>query len=170
MLSKKLEDALNVQINAELWSAYLYLSMSAHFAAEGKNGFENWFRIQALEEKDHALKLFDYVITRGGKVDLQPIKGVTKTWKNPLAAFEAALKHEQTVTAMINKLVALAKEENDYATESMLKWFVDEQVEEEATATSHIDALKMINDNGFGIYTMDRELQSRTYTPLASNE
>ncbi|MFT3995039.1 MAG: ferritin [Dysgonomonas sp.] len=168
MLSKKLEDALNAQINAELWSSYLYLAMSAHFAADGKSGFENWFRIQALEEKDHAMKLFDYIITRGGKVDLQPIKGVTKTWKSPLAAFEATLKHEQAVTIMINKLVALAKEENDYATESMLKWFVDEQVEEEATATSYIDALKMINDNGFGIYTMDREFLTRSYTPVSA--
>lgn len=170
MLSKKIEDALNAQINAELWSSYLYLAMSAHFAKEGKSGFENWFRIQALEEKDHAMKFFDYIITRSGKVDLQPIKAVPKTWKSPLDVFEAVLKHEQAVTAMINKLVAIAKEENDYATESMLKWFVDEQVEEEATASQYIDALKMINDNGFGIYTLDRELKNRTYTPSQNKE
>lgn len=170
MLSKKIEDALNAQINAELWSSYLYLAMSAHFAKEGKSGFENWFRIQALEEKDHAMKFFDYIITRSGKVDLQPIKAVPKTWKSPLDVFEAVLKHEQAVTAMINKLVAIAKEENDYATESMLKWFVDEQVEEEATASQYIDALKMIKDNGFGIYTLDRELKNRTYTPSQNKE
>lgn len=170
MLSKKIEDALNAQINAELWSSYLYLAMSAHFAKEGKSGFENWFRIQALEEKDHAMKFFDYIITRSGKVDLQPIKAVPKTWKSPLDVFEAVLKHEQAVTAMINKLVAIAKEENDYATESMLKWFVDEQVEEEATASQYIDALKMINDNGFGIYTLDRELKNRAYTPSQNKE
>lgn len=170
MLSKKIEDALNAQINAELWSSYLYLAMSAHFAKEGKSGFENWFRIQALEEKDHAMKFFDYIITRSGKVDLQPIKAVPKTWKSPLDVFEAVLKHEQAVTAMINKLVAIAKEENDYATESMLKWFVDEQVEEEATASQYIDALKMIKDNGFGIYTLDRELKNRAYTPSQNKE
>lgn len=170
MLSKKLEDALNAQINAELWSAYLYLSMSAYFAKDGKSGFENWFRVQALEEKDHAMKFLDYIITRNGQVDLQPIKAVPKTWKNPLDVFEASLKHEKTVTTMINDLVALAKDEKDYATENMLKWFVDEQIEEEATVTKHIDSLKMIGDNGFGIYTMDKELKSRAYTPINGNE
>lgn len=170
MLSKKLEQELNAQINAELWSSYLYLSMSAYFANEGKSGFANWFRVQALEEKDHAMKIFDYIITRGGQVDLQAVKDVPKSWKSPLQVFEAALAHEKVVTDLINKLVALAKEEKDYATESMLKWFVDEQVEEEATATEYIDALKMIKDNGFGIYTLDKELKSRSYTPLADNE
>lgn len=170
MLSTKIEDALNAQLNAELWSSYLYLSMSAHFAKDGKGGFENWFRVQALEEKDHAMKIFDYIITRNGRVDLQPIKEVPKSWSTPIDAFQDALKHERAVTGQINKLVTLAKEENDYATESMLKWFVDEQVEEEATTIEYIDALKMINDNGFGIYTIDRELKSRTYTPLQANE
>lgn len=167
MLSKKLEAALNAQINAEFWSAYLYLSMSAHFAADGKPGFANWFEIQFKEEQDHAMKFFSYVIERGGKVELKPITKVTSSWKSPLAAFEDTLKHEQQVTAMINNLVTLAKEENDYATESFLRWFVDEQVEEESTAQSYIDALNMIKDNGFGIYTLDKELQSRTYTPIA---
>ena len=162
MLSKKVEDALNAQINAELWSSYLYLSMSAHFAADGKAGFANWFRVQASEEKDHAMKLFDYIVSRGGKVDLQPITEVPKSWNSPLAVFEASLKHEQHVTALINNLVAIAREEKDYATERMLKWFVDEQVEEEETVTGYIDALKMIGDNGFGIYTLDKELQGRS--------
>lgn len=170
MLSKKLEEALNVHINAELWSSYFYLSMSAYFAKEGKSGFANWFRIQALEEKDHAMKIFDYIITRGGQVDLNAVKDVPKTWKSPLEVFEAALAHERVVTGLINKLVELAKDEKDYATESMLKWFVDEQVEEEATALGYIDALKMINDNGFGIYTLDKELKNRSYTPLTNNE
>lgn len=167
MLSKKLEAALNAQINAEFWSAYLYLSMSAHFAADGKPGFANWFEIQFREEQDHAMKFFKYIVERGGKVELKPIDKVELSWKSPLAAFEDTLDHEQKVTAMINNLVTLAKEENDYATESMLKWFVDEQVEEEATAQSYIDALNMIKDNGFGIYTLDKELQTRAYTPLA---
>ncbi len=167
MLSEKLEAALNAQINAELWSAYLYLSMSAYFAADGKPGFSNWFKIQFKEEQDHAMKFFNYVVERGGKVELKAIDKVTLSWKSPLAAFEDTLKHEQEVTAMINNLVSLAKEEQDYATESMLRWFVDEQVEEEATAQGYIDALKMINDNGFGVYTLDKELQARVYTPIA---
>ncbi len=166
MLSKKMEVALNAQINAELWSAYLYLSMSAYFAADGKPGFANWFKIQFQEEQDHAMKLFDYVNERSGRVELKPIAKVDKSWKSPLHAFEETLKHEIIVTGLINDLVTLAREENDYATESMLQWFVNEQVEEEATAQSYIDTLKMIKDNGFGIYTLDKELQARTYTPL----
>jgi ferritin len=166
MLSKRLEAALNAHINAEFWSAYLYLSMSAHFAADGKPGFANWFEIQFKEEQDHAMKFFKYVIERGGKVELKPVAEIPHSWESPLAAFQDTLKHEQGVTGLINDLVFLAKEEKDYATESMLKWFVDEQVEEEAVAQSHIDALKMIKDNGFGIYTLDKELQARTYVPL----
>ncbi len=167
MLSKKLEAALNAQINAEFWSAYLYLSMAAYFAADGKPGFANWFEIQFKEEQDHAMKFFKYVIDRGAKVELKPIEKVDLTWESPLHAFEETLRHEKIVTGRINDLVALAKDEKDYATESMLKWFVDEQVEEEATAQGYIDALKMIKDNGFGIYTLDKELQSRSYSPVA---
>jgi len=161
MLSKKIEEALNAQINAEFWSAYLYLSMSAHFAADGKSGFAHWFKVQFDEEQEHAMKLFDYIIERGGKVDLKPITNVQSSWKSPLAAFEDTLNHEKEVTAMMNNLVTLAREEKDYATESMLAWFVDEQVEEESTAQGYIDALKLINDNGFGIYTLDKELKER---------
>ncbi|MDR1504245.1 MAG: ferritin [Prevotella sp.] len=162
MLSKKLEAALNAQINAEFWSAYLYLSMSAHFAADGKPGFAHWFKNQFDEEQQHAMKLFNYVIERGGKVDLKPIAKVAQSWQSPLAAFEDTLVHEQKVTAMINNLVTIAREEKDYATESMLQWFVNEQVEEESTAQGYIDALKMIKDNGFGIYTLDKELKTRS--------
>lgn len=161
MLSKKLEEALNKQINAEFWSGYLYLSMSAHFAKDGKSGFANWFKVQAAEESQHAMKLFDYVLTRSGAVTLKPIEKVPHTWKSPLEAFKAALAHEKKVTAMINDLVTLANEEKDYATASMLQWFVDEQVEEEETAQSYVDSLEMIKDNGFGIYTLDKELKDR---------
>lgn len=156
-----MEIALNKQINEEFWSAYLYLSMSAHFAADGKPGIANWFKKQFSEEQDHAMKLLDYVIDRGGKVTLEPIRKVHNEWKSPLLAFEDTLAHEKIVTGFINDLVKLAKEEEDYATESMLKWFVDEQIEEEATAQTLIDALKLIGDNGFGIYTFDKELQGR---------
>ena len=167
MLSKKLEAALNAQINAEFWSAYLYLSMAAYFAADGKPGFANWFEIQFKEEQDHAMKFFKYVTDRGAKVELKRIEKVDLACESTLHAFEETLRHEKIVTGRINDLVALAKDEKDYATESMLKWFVDEQVEEEATAQGYIDALKMIKDNGFGIYTMDKELQSRSYSPVA---
>lgn len=170
MLSKKVEEALNKQINAEFWSGYLYLSMSAHFAKEGKNGFANWFKVQSLEEKDHALKFFDYILSRGGEVTISPIGEVPHSWASPLEAFKAALAHEKQVTAMIADIVTLANDEKDYATLSMLQWFVEEQVEEESTAQDLIDSLEMIKDNGFGIYTLDRELRSRKYTPLASNE
>lgn len=162
MLSKKLEEALNRQINAEFWSGYLYLSMSAHFAKEGKSGFANWFKVQASEESEHAIKLFDYVLTRGGSVELKPIDKVPHSWESPLDAFKAALAHEKQVSKMIDNLVSLASEEKDYATINMLQWFVTEQVEEEETAQGYIDSLEMIKDNGFGIYTLDKELKSRT--------
>lgn len=168
MLSKKVEEALNKQINAEFWSGNLYLSMSAHFAKEGKSGFANWFKVQALEEQDHAMKIFDYIISRGGTVTIKPIEEVPHKWKSPADAFKAALKHEKLVTSMIRDLVSLSHEEKDYATVSMLQWFVDEQVEEEETAQEYVDSLEMINDNGFGIYTLDKELKSRKYVPLAA--
>lgn len=170
MLSEKLEAALNEQINAELWSAYLYLSMSAYFAADGKPGFANWFKVQFQEEQDHAMKFVNYIVERGGKVKLMPIAQVNHVWDSPLAAFQDTLDHEQKVTAMINNLVTIAREEKDYATENLLTWFVNEQVEEEATATSYIDALKMIKDNGFGIYTLDKELHQRVYSPISTQE
>ncbi|MDR1006421.1 MAG: ferritin [Bacteroidales bacterium] len=166
MLSKKLEEALNAQINAELWSAYLYLSMSADCAAKGYIGMENWFHVQFQEEQDHAMKIFNYLISRGARVDLRPIDKVGKSWATPLAAFEDTLEHEQVVTKMINDLYALADKEKEYATQSMLNWFIDEQVEEEETAQKYIDALKMIGNNGFGLYQFDKELAKRTYTPL----
>ncbi|MCC8154663.1 MAG: ferritin [Tannerellaceae bacterium] len=165
MLSKKMEEALNAQINAEMWSAYLYLSMSADFASSGKPGFANWMNIQFQEEQEHALKFLNYVISRGGKPVLKPIEAVKTSWSSPLEAFEDTLHHEQKVTSLINELYALATEEKDYATQSMLKWFIDEQVEEEETAQGIIDALRMISDNGFGLYTLDKELAARVYTP-----
>ena len=167
MLSAKLEKALNAQINAEFWSAYLYLSMSTYCAAEGYAGFANWYNVQFKEEQDHAMIFIKYILSRGGKVTLKAIDNVQTEWATPLAAFEDTLAHEKKVTAMINNLYAMAEEEKDYATKSMLGWFIDEQVEEEETAQGYIDALKMIKDNGFGIYTLDKELGARTYTQAA---
>ncbi|MCE5179029.1 MAG: ferritin [Porphyromonadaceae bacterium] len=166
MVSKDLENAINKQINAEFWSAYLYLSMSSHFSHEGLPGFANWFKVQFQEEQDHAVKFMNYLISKGNKVELTPIEKVDTSWESLLNAFQDTLKHERIVTSLINNLVSLARKENDYATENMLQWFVNEQVEEEETAQAMIDSLKLIGSNGFGIYTMDKELAQRKYTPL----
>ena len=163
MLSKKIEDALNEQINAEMWSAYLYLSMAAYCHANGRPGMGSWFEVQFKEEQDHAKILFDYVIRRNGHVELKPIEAVPTEWKDLLDLFQSTLRHEQKVTGLINKLFALSTEENDYATNSMLKWFIDEQVEEEENAKTIIDNLKMIDGNGYGQYMLDKELGARTY-------
>lgn len=168
MLSKKLEEALNAQVNAEFWSSYLYLSMSADFAVKGLPGFANWMNIQFQEEKDHAIKFFNYIISRGGRPNLLPIADVQKEWTSPLDAFQNALEHEQVVTKLINNLYTLGTEDQDYATQSTLKWFIDEQVEEEDNARAIIDKLKMIGDNGYGIYQLDKELALRVYVPIVT--
>lgn len=168
MLSKKLEEALNEQINAEFWSAYLYLSMAADMSDKGFSGVSNWFNVQFKEEQDHAIKLFNYVLARGGKVTLKPIKEVETSWKNPLKVFEHTIEHERKVTSLINELYHLATEEKDYATQSMLKWFIDEQVEEEENVRDIIDKLKLIGDNGYGLYQFDKELAARVYSPIAT--
>lgn len=171
MLNKKVEEAINAQINAEFWSAYLYLSMSMHFANKGYAGIANWFAIQFKEEQDHATIFMNYVNSRDGKVLLAPIDAVDTEWASPLDAFKATLAHEQKVTALINNIFSVAVEEKDYATQNMLQWFINEQVEEEDTARGYIDALEKIGDNGYGLYMLDKELATRTYTtptPLAS--
>ena len=170
MLNNKIVDALNAQINAELWSAYLYLSMGMQFEANGHAGFANWFKIQFKEEQAHAEIFMNYVNSRGGRAVLKPIDAVPAEWKCPLCAFQDTLAHEQKVTALINNLYALAEAEHDYATRGMLDWFVNEQVEEEETAQSMIDRLKLIGDNGFGLYMLDQELAARVFNtpaPLA---
>lgn len=164
MLNKKIEAALNEQINAEMWSAYLYLSMASYCHFIGQPGMASWFEVQFQEEQDHAKILFNYVNQRGGRVELKPIDAVPTEWNGVLNVFEETLRHEQKVTSLINKLYALTHEENDFATQSMLKWFIDEQVEEEENAQTIIDNVKMIKDNGYGLYMLDKELGSRTYT------
>lgn len=171
MISQKLQDAINAQINAEFWSAYLYLSMAMHFEGRGHSGIANWFRIQFKEEQAHAEIFINYLISRGGRVVLAPIAAVETEWASPLAAFEATLAHEQKVTALINNIYALAEAEHDYATRGKLDWFVSEQVEEEETAQNLIDRLRLIGDNGMGLYTVDQELATRVYNvpaPLAA--
>lgn len=173
MLSPKIQDALNAQVNAEIWSAYLYLSMSCYFESEGYAGIANWFKVQWKEELDHAEIFRNYIHSRSGRVELKAIDSVPTEWKSILDAFEATLEHEQKVTAMINNIYALAEAENDYATRDRLAWFVSEQVEEEESARTIIDKVKMIGDNGMGRYMLDQELAARTYTqasPLATAE
>lgn len=170
MISPKIQDAINAQINAELWSAYLYLAMGMHFESEGRAGIANWFRIQFKEEQAHAEIFINYLNSRGGRVVLKPIDAVPESWESPLAAFEATLAHEQKVTALINNLYALAEAEHDYATRGKLDWFVSEQVEEEETATNFIERLKLIGNDGLALYMLDQELASRVYNepaPLA---
>ncbi len=173
MLSVKMQDALNAQINAELWSAYLYLSMSMDASAKGLKGVANWFAIQFKEEQDHAQILMNYVNARGGRVVLAAIDAVQTEWSTPLAMYEKTLEHEQKVTSLINDLYNIAIEEKDHASRSMLTWFVDEQVEEEENARDIIDQLRMVDGDKFGLYMIDKELAARTYTtpsPLATAE
>lgn len=173
MISKKLQDALNAQINAEMWSAYLYLSMSVEAESKGLKGFGNWFFIQFREEQDHARILMNYLLARGGQVLLAPIAEVRTSWESQLEAFEDTLAHEKKVTAMINNLYDMAVTEKDHATASMLKWFIDEQVEEEESATTIIDSLKLVSGDKMGVFMLDKELATRTYTqaaPLAGKE
>lgn len=164
MLSKKMEDALNEQINAELWSAYLYLSMGMQFENAGLNGVANWFKVQFQEEQAHAEIFMNFVNQRGGRVLLKPIAAVDTDWATPLDAFKATLAHEQKVTAMINNLYSIAEEEKDYATRERLVWFVNEQVEEEDSAQELIDKFTLIGNDGMGLYTLNQELAARTYT------
>ena len=173
MISTKVQDAINNQINAEFWSAYLYLSMAQYFHSHGRPGIANWFDIQFKEEQAHAQILINYLNSRGGRVLLKPIDAVPTEWSSELDAFKAVLQHEEKVTALINNLYAVAEEERDYATRGRLDWFINEQVEEEETANTIIERLKLIGDNGLALYTLDTELGTRTYTvpsPLTSAE
>ena len=171
MLSKRLHDALNAQINAELWSAYLYLSMSMDAEAKGLKGVANWFFVQFQEEQDHARILMNYINSRDAKVVLKPIEEVRTEWTSPLDMFKDTLEHEKVVTSMINNLAAIAAEDKDFASSNMLVWFVDEQVEEEESARDMITACEAVEGNKFGLYTLDKELAARVYqqaSPLAT--
>lgn len=171
MLNKEVESALNAQINAEFWSAYLYLSMSMHFANAGFNGIANWFQVQFKEEQDHATIFMNYVNSRNGKVTLKAIDAVPTEWASPLDAFKATLAHEEKVTALINNLYSVAVENKDYATQNALQWFINEQIEEEDNANGFINTLEKISDNSYALYMFDKELAVRTYTvaaPLAT--
>lgn len=172
MINQKIEKALNDQIRWELYSAYLYLSMSSWYESIGLRGFANWERIQAHEERDHAMKFFDYVISRGGRVILQPIDSPESEWESPLEAFRFSYAHEQKVTTLINTLVDLSITEKDHATYNILQWFVDEQIEEEGNAIDIVTKLELIEkEAGSGmLFMLDKELGVRVYSPPVSTK
>ena len=167
MLNKKIETALNNQINAEFYSAYLYLSMSAYLQDNSLIGFANWMRAQFEEEQFHALKMYDYLLERGGQIKLEQVDKPPHDWKNIIDVFEEVLKHEQEVTRSINDLMSLAIEERDHATVNFLQWFVDEQVEEEANVSDILAQLKLVGGQGSGLFMLDREAAQRKFTPPA---
>lgn len=165
MLSDKIQEALNSQLNAELYSAYLYLSMAAYFTSINLPGFSNWMRIQRLEEITHGMKFYDFIEERGSRVSIQPIEGPPTEWDGAVDVFEAVLAHEQKVTGLINDLVNLAIEEKDHATSSFLQWFIDEQVEEEASADEALQKIKRVQEAPGGLFMLDREMGQRVFNP-----
>ena len=173
MLSEKLHAAINAQINAELWSAYLYLSMSLDAESKGYKGVANWFYVQWLEEQDHARIFMNYLNSRDAKVELKPLAEVRTEWSSVLEMFQETLKHEKVVTGLINNLAAIAAEDKDFASSNMLVWFVNEQVEEEENARDQIFAAEAVENDKYGMYQLDKELATRVYTqasPLATAE
>lgn len=162
MISEKMQKALNEQINAELYSSYLYLSMAAYLESENWSGMAKWMSIQSSEEYSHAIKIFEYINEVDGRVILEAIEKPEFEWKSPLNVFEEALKHEKYITDRINKLVDLAIQEKDYATNLFLNYFVNEQVEEVATANQIVNKFNLIGDNKTSLFLLDRELGMRT--------
>lgn len=161
--SEKMNKALNEQINAEIYSAYLYMSMAAYCEGLQLPGFAHWFKLQAQEEMTHALRFFNHAHERGGQVTLKAIKAPETSWPSPLACLEAVLKHECLVTGLINKLVSLARQQQDYASENFLQWFVKEQVEEEASVREVIGKLKLVNETPGGLFMLDKDMCARQF-------
>lgn len=171
MLSSNLYKAINEQINAELWSAYLYLSMSMDCQAKGYNGIANWFYVQFQEEQAHARIFMNYLNSRDAKVELLPIAEVRTSWDSVLDMFKQTLEHEKKVTGLINNIAAIANEDRDYASINRITWFIDEQVEEEESAREMIATFEAVEGNKYGMYMLDKELAARTYvapSPLAA--
>ncbi|MEJ5242094.1 MAG: ferritin [Desulfomicrobiaceae bacterium] len=167
MLSAKIQKAFNEQINAELYSSYLYLAMAAYLHEANLPGFAHWMNIQAQEELFHAMKFYNYVVERGGRVELEVIAKPPVSWDGPLDVLLATQKHEAMVTARINDLMDLVIAEKDHASVSFLRWFVDEQVEEEDSVQTLVQRLKLIGSDGGALYLMDRDLATRVFTPPA---
>lgn len=165
MISDKMISAINEQINKEIFSEYMYISMQAWLADQNLDGMANWMDAQAQEEHFHAMKFFNYLIERGAKVRLQAIAAPPVEFKSALKVFQESLDHEKFVSKSINELMDLAIEEKDHATKSFLQWFIDEQVEEEASVDRVVNMLKMVGENGHGIMMIDRELAQRVFDP-----
>jgi ferritin len=163
MLKPKLEAALNQQLNEELFSAYLYLAMSADFQNKNLPGFASWMSNQAQEEMSHAQKFYAFILDRGGKVQLQAIAQPQSEWASPSAAFEAGLNHERHISECIHNLYALAEEERDYPTRVFLHFFIEEQVEEEATAEEWVEKVKRVENDPSGLFSVDKEAGTRTF-------
>jgi ferritin len=162
MFKQSVQNAVNEQINKELYSAYVYLGMSSYCESINLTGFSHWMRMQSREELGHAMRLFDFVNDRGGKVELLAIDKPPTNYRSPLDVMEQTLKHEQYVTALIEKLYEVAVKEHDYATQAQLQWFITEQVEEEKNASSILEALKMVGDNRTALIMLDMEMAKRT--------
>jgi len=163
MINKRVQDVINDQINAEFYSAFLYLSMSAYFEGIDLPGFANWMKIQFQEEQAHAMGMFDFVNERGGRVELNTIEKPDFEWKNSIEVFEATLAHEEHVTGLINNLMSVALEEKDYASSNFINWYIKEQVEEESNVNNLLNQLKLVNGEGQALLMLDRELAQRTF-------
>ncbi len=161
MITERMQKALNGQLNAEMYSAYLYLSMAAYLESIALPGFASWMRVQRLEELVHALKFFDYIVESGGRVTLAPIDGPPTEWDGALGAFEAAYAHEKKVTSLINSLVDVAREEKDEATFEFLQWYVEEQEEEEESASSVVEKIRAAGEDAAELEKLDGELAMR---------
>ena len=161
MIGKAMQDAMNEQINKELFSSYLYLSMAAYFEDKNMPGFAHWMRVQEAEEREHGIKFYDFILERGGTVALKAIEAPRNDWKNALELFEEVAEHEAKVTASINTLYELALKEKDYAAQVMLQWFISEQVEEEKNAAEIVANLKLIEDRGTAVLMLDHRLAKR---------
>lgn len=170
MLSEKMAKALNEQVTAEMYSSYIYLAMAAYFEDQNFPGMAQWMRMQSDEETLHAMKFYDYIIERQGRVKLAAIDAPPVDWDSPLAAFENAFEHEQYISGRINDLVTLALDERDHATNSFLQWFVDEQVEEESSVDAVVQDLRRVADFPAGLFMLDRELGQRTAAPEGEGE
>lgn len=168
MVSVKMEEALNKQLNAEMYSGYLYLAMSAYFEGSDLEGFANWMRVQALEEQTHAMKFYDYIVQRGSRVSLLEIEKPQSKWDSPVDVFEHVLSHEKVVSGLIHDLVDLAIEEGDHPTNNFLQWFVAEQVEEEESANAALNKVKLANEASNGLFLLDSDFGTRVYTPDTS--
>ncbi|MEE9430393.1 MAG: ferritin [Melioribacteraceae bacterium] len=164
MISKKMQDALTEQLNKEMFSSYLYLSMAAYFERNNLAGMSSWMRLQSVEEHEHAMKFYDFIIKVGGHVKLKAIAEPQSDWKSAQIVFEDALAHEQYITKNINELTDLAIGLGDHATKTFLHWFVDEQVEEEDTVHQIVDSFKLIGDSKSALFLFDRELGARAQT------